>query len=405
MRSQRGPGFNLILKIDRSATSGWLWTSVIGILVALAIGKGASIYGGGFVYKVAGFFAFLIITFLCGILFTYIARLHFTDKNRLELNEDGLYDFASYCYIGFVPMKAIDKIRFAKLGVNFLVVEFFVGQNPVLKARGLTVEIYRLLFGDQLWVPLNLFKMSRFDLESQLIHLDHILREKTASGIPAPNEIYLSPPKLSAVATENQSSKKGSLAQRASSKELAPPPLNQATGEKARVLQHVGRIKQEVKESRFDIQVAHLYFDHIAMFPALAANSADHLPSGVSHVSSLQEGADYEEVSFMMKGKPFIFGLRRDIGKSDEALLSVGVSGRVHLSLRVRVEIGELTPLELESYIDGDWKQTIEDLMNEILKQENKRQSPFKEGSDTVIGEKPTGTNLEDLKNRFGIKE
>ena len=77
----------------------------------------------------------------------------------------------------------------------------------------------------------------------------------------------------------------------------------------------------------------------------------------------------------------------------------------MHLSLRVRVEIGELAPLELESFVAGEWQASIRELIAEIINQESRRQSPFKVNAETVAGQTKTATNLEELKNRFGIKE
>lgn len=403
-----GANFNLILSVKPSVTQNWLWALTLSILVALAIAKTASVYGAGFLTKVAGFFLFLIIGSASALMMMYVARLHFTKRHRLEINEDGLYDYASFCELGYIPMKAIQNIGFARLwGVQFLVVEFFGERrkNPVAKAKGFGREIYRQLFGDQLWVPLNFFKMSRIDLESQLIHLDRILQEKSSAPSESGNPSPLSAPVLSGVAVTNKGDR-ASFAQRASTAEAVPPPLSQVRTDKQRVLEKVNEIKKAVSASGFDAQVAHLYFDHIAMFPAMAANSPDHLPEGVSEVSGVHQGADYEEVTFIYKGEAFIFGLRRDIGDSDEALLSMGVGGRVHLSIKVRVEIGELTPLELESFVAGPWQSVIQDLMTEIVRQESARQGHFKEQPGKP-GDTPTqtATNLEELKDRFGIKE
>jgi hypothetical protein len=407
--SATGPHFNLILRVKTSVTQNWLWALALALLAALAIAKTASLYSSSFLTKVAGFFLFLIVGSVSALLLVYVIRLHFTKRHRLEINEEGLFDYASFCELGFIPMKAIKNISFATIwGAQFLVVEFLDGKkNPVAAARGLGREIYRLLFGNELWVPLNFFRMSRIDLESQLIHLDRILQEKSGPDEPPrPHGSGLAAPVLTGVAIANKSDRGSSFAQRASTAESVPPPLSQVRTDKQRVLEKIREIKDSVSASGFDGQVAHLYFDHIAMFPALAASSPDHLPSGVTHISSIQQGADYEEVGFIYRGETFIFGLRRDIGNSDEALLSLGVGGRVHLSIKVRVEIGELTPLELESFVAGPWQTTIQGLMAEILRQESVRQGPFKDASEKAKDiSTQTATNLEDLKNRFGIEE
>jgi hypothetical protein len=371
MHNLRGPQFNLILRVKRSATQHWLLVTLLSFLSSLAVVKYAAIFIFSFAIKVIIFFLFLLFGLSAILLFLYLMRLHFTHRHRLELNEEGLFDYASFCELGVVPIKSIAKIRFSRIwGIEFLVIDFFNQLNPFKGAKGPRREVYHLLFGDQLWVPLNLFRMSRIDLESQLIHLDRILRHKNDSS----NEPGLEAPPLTGVDVAVLKSKSTSLAERAAVKEAAPPPLTQIKPERQRVLAKVAEIKNQVRASGLDQQVTYLYFDHIAMFPAIAADSPEHLPKGVSEVRGTQHGADYEEVAFRFRGRHLSFGLRRDIGESDEALLSVGVSGRVHLSIKVKVEIGQLTPMELESFTAGEWQKLIGELGAEIERLEAKNQ-------------------------------
>ncbi|MGE0763836.1 MAG: hypothetical protein AB7N80_11210 [Bdellovibrionales bacterium] len=416
MSDSNRPGFNLIMKVNHDITKTWLWACGLLLVIALGVGKFSS-YSGGFFMKVLGFFAFLMITFVAILMGIYIFRLYFTERNRLELNEEGLYDFGSFCELGFVPMTSIANIRFAHLlGQQFLLVDFFSHVNPLRTKQGVSAEVYRLLFGLELWVPVGLFRMSRIDLESQLIHLDHLLQEKaggspstTNSGKirpPAPNAKVSQTNPLAGLAGANVDplpstlpSPPASMAGRAAAMDQAPPPLTQVRPEKARVLEKINAIKQQVKQRGFDVKLATLYLDQVAMFPTLYV--AGQLPEGVTNVQSSQQGSDYEEVRFQYAGQSFSFGLRRDIGSSDEALLSVGVGDRVHLSLRVRVEIGELVPMDLESFIPGDWQGLLEKLIQAI----QESQVVKLDMTQKISMPEQTKTNLEELKNRFGIKE
>lgn len=407
--TQQAPPFNLILRVDRTNTYSWLWFSIFGLLLAGGILKLAISFGFGFFPKVLSFFLFLVIGPGSLLLLTYVRRLHFTARNRLELNEEGLFDFASFCEVGVVPIHAIAQIRFAHLwGIEFLIINFFPSLNPLFRKRTLRREIYKILFGAELWVPTVLFRMSRIDLESQLIHLDHLLHEKTLSGLIPPPEMppsNLPAPRLKGVEVSVRSEK--SFADKVSQPAMEPPPLTQVTSERGAVLQRVHQIKQQVRESNFDAVMAHLYLDHIAMFPALHKSSPDHLPTGVTEVLGQQQGTNYEEVAFQYKGLFFSCGLRRDIGESDEALLSIGVGGRVHLSLKVRVEIGELAPIEIESFVAGEWQQTVMDLAQAIDEAERRRFGQLAATAPSMSLEEAQSktSDIEELKNRFGIDE
>ena len=396
-REPQAPEFHIIMKARRSITKSWLWLSGALLITALCLIKFSSVLTSSFFARTLSFGVFLLILTFGILLLSYIGRLHFTTRNRLELNEEGLFDFASFCELGFVPIEAISNIRFSHLwGQEFLKVDFFKQLNPLNHKHGFRAEVYRLLFGIELWVPVGLFQLSRIDLESQLIHLDQLLQRKRGGAI--------------AGRTGVGNGKSNPIIEKSPLAEVAavdvnlivpeiPPPLSQVRPEKAAVLEKISTIKNEVKERGFDVCVANLYLDHIARFPSLSVSGL--LPPAVSEVQSSQQGTNYEEVRFKYSGQHFSFGLRRDIGPSDEAILSVGLDDRVHFSLRVRVEIGELQPIDLESFIPGEWQSLIEQLnltIQELLK--TKIEYTAKSGLLTQ-----TGTNIEDLKNRFGIKE
>ncbi len=376
-----GASFNLILRINKKATKLWLFRVFLMLLIMFLALRVMIVFGVGFFPRFIFFLLFLGLLPVALLILSYIGRLHFTRRHRLELNEDGLFDDASFCELGFVPIKSVAAARFSKLfGFEFLVIDFVSGENPLRKSRGLKQEIYRQFFGGQLWVPLVFFKVSKFDLESQLIHLGHLIRNRDPNRAAPPPKPPAPQPELEPIIPPplNLKTTGKGLVERVSVPDPVPPPLSRISSEKERVLSQIDQIKQRVRESHFDQRVATLYMDHVVMFPAIFKNAPEHLPSGLERVTSMKEENAYEEVSFWFQGIPMTFGLRREIGGSnDESLLTIAVSGRVQMSLRVRIEIGELTPTEIESFLEGDWQQAVEGLSEAIAKREAERLGPL----------------------------
>lgn len=360
----------------------------------------------GIIWKLFIFLLFVTLVTILFLLFMYLWDIHTGPGCGLELDESGLIDRASFCDLGSISITSVANIRFVmRFNLEFLMIEFFQSKNPILKKRGFKMDIYHFLFGEKLWVPLFFFKVSRVDLESQLIHLDRLLQKKekfvAKEGSPNFKEAIKNEP----LKFEKKISDKKNLPPILSVVEEAPPPLTQVSSERTLIIEKIAEIKRQVRENNFDLKITTLYLDHIAQFPDLLKQAPELIPSGVSSIRVLKQNADYEEVSFIFKGSHFTFALRRDIGESTEALLSVGLGGRVQLSLRVRVEIGELAPLEIESFVAGPWQEQLDDLILEV-----QRKGRMGEGHTTtdITGhvqdsETLTKTNLENLKNRFGI--
>jgi len=384
--------FTLRLRVDRNNIFGWLiYTGLVFFITVVLAGL---IWNLNFHVAARGMIvAFLAVVGWLEVVFAfYLLRLIATSRNRMDLNSDGMVDYASFCALGVVKMPAIDRIRFLnRWGSEFLVISFTRQAKTLRRAGGFKAALYRSLIGERLWIPLHFFEVSRLDLESQIIHLNQMrgynsdsVQDTSASPFLSPSDV------LTPVPVNLNSSEK-------------PPPVSQVT-KRDPIRERVQAIKQKVKESGFDYLVAQLYLDYLSQFPVYA-ETAEFIPPSMAHVNGFQKGSDYEEVSFHFKGVPFQFGLRRDIGASNEALLSVGVHGKVQMSLRVRVEIGVLDPIDLESFKIGQWQDLTFDLKADIEQFEAQRMGrgimDDREDQEVTM----TRTNLEDLKSRFGLDE
>lgn len=312
---------------------------------------------------------------------TYLTRLWLFRGRAFEVNEKGLVDRASPLRLGVVPLLVVNEIGFAQgLGQEFLFVKFKRGAFPEHLVKGWIAQLYRSLMGGEIWIPLALFNLSRHDAETQIIYLD-ALRKKSDPQGPKQSE---STPVLNEPGP-------------------TPPPLESVPPEKRKVILEVNRIRQEIKNRGLDRLISGLYFDQLAFFPNLVA-AGEALPQGVSRVAERKDGADYDEVKFFFKGHELKWGLRRDVGASDEALLSVGFDKKVVMLLRVKVEIGELAPLEIEGFLEGPWVEQIFELQQAVNDWVTQRLGPGLEV--TASGEYALDSDkIDDLKNRFGLRD
>lgn len=359
----------------------------------------------------------LLGVFSLALILIYLLRIRFTDRHQLELNEEGLFDSASFCELGPVSLKLISKIRFMRLfGAEFLVMDFNRHQNPVRYKRGIVASLYRLLFGESLWVPLPFFLVSRISLESQLIHLNQLVDPESESGseteVRAERAIEQdsTPPMLVELdlpqeALEVNRRPRQGLMARVASAEAQDPPLDNSGGQQ-KVRGKIVEIKRQVRESQLDRQVADAFVEDVTRLPAMAVKNARGLPEGVGNVLLKREGSSYEEISFLFADLVWSFALRRDIGPSDEALLALGVDGRVKLNLRVRVEIGELTPIDIESFLPGTWLSKWPELLKVFAAcPELKEKVALDLTRPNLSLSLDETVNLTDAKNRFGIDE
>lgn len=338
--------FSLVLAPEQNIIKTGLLGCAATFIGGLVLVKITLLRGLPFVIKVGGFFTALVFLALAILGFIYLYGISKNKKPALELNEEGLLDHASFCLLGNIELTALSKVEIVVLsGLHFLVFRFVTKDNPLFKSNNWRVVLYRSFIGTRLWIPLFIFRLARQDLESQLIHFEHVFAKKR-NGKALPLAI-LSPP-------VDESPKVGDT----------PPPLAPVTPPpKARSA--IELIKEEIRESKFDRLITDLFYEYLAKLPERHLQGGELIPARMSAVHS-KKRADYEEITFIYQQKEFAFGLRKNIGDGNEALLSVGVGGRVHMTLRVLLEIGEISPIELESFVSGSWRGILTELVQDL---------------------------------------
>ena len=167
------------------------------------------------------------------------------------------------------------------------------------------------------------------------------------------------------------------------------------------VMERVESIKKEVAESHLDQVLCDLYLDDVRNFAHWGETCDARLPHLVTHPQAITKGSDMEEVSFQFRGHKCLFMLETNVGAARDALLSFYWNDREVCVLKVKVEIGELSPSKLKKYLKGQWEAEIRDLYEECLLT---RQGGV-EIEDEVIEVTEQTENIEELRKRFGLDE
>jgi len=178
---------------------------------------------------------------------------------------------------------------------------------------------------------------------------------------------------------------------------FVPPPTKPDMSEKSQVLNQVLALKKYVVAQQIDVKLCDAFTEYVCNFPKWQINQDPRIPSSVSEVRKDGFSEDYEEISFRYREQRFAFSLRRDIGPSDLALLSLSYKDRVRVSLRVSVEIGALDPERIEVYHRGKWEKLFLALYAELTGDDGFLREETAELTATTL-------DLEILKQNFGIK-
>lgn len=339
-------------------------------------------------------------------LIIYILNLSFRTGMVVVMDRRGLVDLASPVQWGLLKIQDIDYIKFSySLFGDFLKVQ--MKQKLPVKSlpgiRGWNAKFVSMINPYGVYIPLDVLNVTRMNLETQLLHFGALMKlseedklessqslldlmkekynlpEERGSGVNAKGVAEAlesqSPPAEVNLAETTQTNYElinadGEFDQpsnlvfcdTSTNHTFVPPAIDPSSSEKSRIIQQVSALKSYVKKKKLDEKVCDIYTDYVSQFPQWEKDHDGRLPVGVIKAHCIENEADYEEIHFQYKDFTFQFSLRKDIGPSDMALLSVGFQGRVKMSIRVSVEIAALEPRDVEVFHRDHWEGYFLDL-------------------------------------------
>lgn len=351
-------------------------------------------------------------------LIIYILNLSFRTGMVLVMDRRGLVDLASPVQWGLLKIQEIEYIKFSySLMGDFLKVKMKqrLPLNTLSGIRKWNAKLMAMVDPTCVYIPLEVLDVTRMNLETQLLHFGALMKlseedklDSSQSLLDLMKQKYDLDEKQSAVSSravpegtvmmsvpkvpeDSVSQAEVELTEMTSTNyevvndtgnfdiparspaslispdtstnhTFVPPSLDPTLSEKSRLIQQISALKTYVKKRKLDEKVCDLYTDYVSQFPKWEQTNDGRLPIGVVKSRYLDQRADYEEVHFQFRDATFQFSLRKDIGPSDMALLSVGFQGRVKMAIRVTVEIAALEPKDVEVFHRDHWEQYFLDL-------------------------------------------
>ncbi len=321
----------------------------------------------------------------------YILNLCFNSGMVLTMDRYGLNDECSPVQWGFRKIDQIEYIRFTESLVgDFLKVRMKM-PLPIEELSGLrrwNAKFFRRFDPNAIYVPLDVLDVSRVNLESQLMHfgvlmklsldqqldnsdtvLDKIQKQYNIDSEEEPTRVSEDAVAIGEISQTQYEveSNTGSFAipeapVNPDEHTFVPPPVDPSSSEKSQIVIQISALKAYVRQRDLDKKACDLFSDFVSQFPRWTTDNDPRLPDSIKKAVHLSQAADYEEISFLFKDQRFHFAIRRDIGSSETALLSIAFQGRVKMTLRVAVEIGVFEPVEIEVYHRDHWEKFFLDL-------------------------------------------
>ncbi len=334
-------------------------------------------------------------------LIIYILNLSFRTGMILTMDRRGLVDLASPAQWGLLKIQDIEYIKFSySLVGDFLKIKM-KHKLPVETLGGVrkwNARWVAMVDPFCVYIPLEILDVTRMNLETQLLHFGALMKLSEEDQLDSSQtlldlmkekyDLHNDKPALAPLSQEEEVElndltktnyevvhKTGNFDMAQTKDPISvstqetftdhtfiPPELNPSASEKSRVVQQISALKSYVKQKKLDEKVCDIYTDYVSQFPQWEESNDGRLPVGVVKAHFLDKSADYEEVHFQYKDSSFEFSLRKDIGPSDMALLSVGFQGRVKMAIRVSVEIAALEPKDVEVFHRDHWEKSLLDL-------------------------------------------
>lgn len=337
----------------------------------------------------------------------YLLYVVFSKNARLIFTNGGIEDRLSPFSFGPIARQDIRKI---KVTVHILFgTVLAVDLNPTGPAiqrlgflSSLCYQIYNIFFDGTIYFPMNWLGVTKHDLESRLmLYRQKVVTDSESSYNSAPKKY----PKEEddGYAEEISAYQEVEITRPAYEKAAKSVERHVDDAEKALLLQKIEQIKQHVAETHLDVILCELYTDEISQWLEWEGHRDWPKPKELRDIKLVDNTINYQEVTFRYKEKHFHFGLRRNVGSSQEALLSVSYEGHLCLALKVRVEIGALTPKKLEQYMQGEWEQELRALYDGIADLRGRRRAGAIDDEEAVTQTDVEIENPDELKRRFGI--
>ncbi|MCB0384161.1 MAG: hypothetical protein KDD43_02115 [Bdellovibrionales bacterium] len=403
------------------------------------------------------------------LLFVYAIRIMLELGPVLILDQNGVYDAASFVKLGRIKMSEVKSISLKRTSIqDLLVIKLDRRSQTWMRAvnDSFIVHIYGSFFSSGIWIPVDFLHLDPRELMPMIDSFRGMMKGEelsmpifeTVTGVAAIRDRKVTkppsrqpspahqPPDLRIIADDDQVGVDidEPLESVVSPPPMPPPPPKGRAGQETpplppmpesnqgvlkrletflitksgwkiepeqkmkatrslqdMVVERVESIKREVAESNLDQILCDLYLDDVRNFAHWGETCDARLPHLVTLPQAITKGSDMEEVSFQFRGQKCLFMLETNIGAARDALLSFYWNDREVCVLKVKVEIGELSPSKLKKYLRGPWEGEIRDLYEECLLT---RQGGV-EIEDEVTEVTEQTENIEELRKRFGLDE
>lgn len=345
------------------------------------------------------------------IALVYLLNVMMSRRAQLTFEQGGMIDHLSLFSFGPISRQDIRKIKIDHHILFGTALAIYINpEGPAVRRlsilKGFLFLIYSLFFGGTIYFPLKWMGVTKHDLESRLM----LYRQKivTEEVTPIPKKIRV----IKAVVQQDEDENDGyngtvseyqevEITRPEYEKGSAQPALSDR--ERNSLIEKVEKIKQHVAQTRLDLMLCELYTDEISLWLEWEGHRDWPKPKELKEIKLVDNTINYQEISFLFHGKRFHFGLRRNVGSSQEALLSVSHEGNLRIALKVQVEIGSLTPKKLEQYIQGEWEQELRSLYDGIADLRGRRRAGLPEDDEPVTRTDVEIENTAELKRRFGV--
>lgn len=329
-----------------------------------------------------------------GICLLYISYVLFSSSAELKFEEGGIVDRLSPFRLGPILRKDVLKVKVVNhliFGVSLAI--YLDPEGPAISRMGsfnsFAYSIYSIFFDGKIYFPLKWLAVTKHDLESRLmLYKQKVVTQEPERGVD--DIVVADMDEISEIEITRPDYEPQAKA--------SPPPSR----EQAELLRKVDKIKKHVAQSHLDSILCELYTDEISQWLEWEGHRDWPKPKELKDIKLVDNTINYQEVTFTYHSKRFHFGLRRNVGSSQEALLSVSYEGTLKIALKVQVEIGSLTPKKLEQYLQGDWENEIISLYRGIAELRGRRRSG-RDDDDAITRTDVEIENTAELKRRFGV--
>ncbi len=355
---------------------------------------------------------FLLMALGTGVVFGYLLFVMFSKRAQLRFVSGGIVDQLSPFAFGPIAREDVRKIQVIPHIIfgTALIIDLNA-KGPAIVRMGaiqnFCFHVYALFFDGTIYFPLKWLGVTKHDLESRLmLYRQKVVTEPAGGQTSESREGAEATAQMTSSDTAGIKQKSHAQTQAMTSNKAyngseTPPSIEDS--EKLLLQKKVDQIKQHVAQTHLDLLVCELYTDEIGLWLEWEGHRDWPKPKSLRDIRMIENTTNYQEISFEYNEKSYHFGLRRNVGTSQEALLSVSYEGSLCMALRVQVEIGSLTPKRLEQYMQGVWEQELRALSDGIADLRGRRRTGELDEDEPVTQTDVDIENTAEMKRRFGI--